>query len=167
MRYWLAVGAPENWKTAFELGNTWGLKGKGPQATGWQQAEVGDILIFYAVSPIRGVIGYGVIQQKLRQDQPLWPEEVKAGEVLWPLRLVFEVRACLPPDRWQEEKFVDDRVNFRAKMGFRQLPEEIATGVLSYFQSGTGEPEEELSLGEGTTGCCLAAYPTVGAQLCF
>ncbi|MFQ5860285.1 MAG: hypothetical protein ACE5IG_01885 [Dehalococcoidia bacterium] len=146
MQYWLGVGSPENWKTAFELGNTWGLKGKGPQATGWKQAQAGDVLLFYAVSPIRGLIGYGVIQQKLKQDQPLWPEEVQKNEVIWPLRLTFEVRFCLPPDRWQEEKVVDDRVNFRAKMGFRQLPEDIALAVLSPFRTTVEPAEEELSL---------------------
>jgi len=103
------------------------------------------VLLFYAVAPVRGIIGYGVVQQKLKQDQPLWSEEVQKSEVIWPLRLVFETTFCLPPDRWQEERVVNDRVNFRAKMGFRQLPEEIAVPALSSFQARLA-PEEELSV---------------------
>lgn len=109
MKYWLAVGTPQNWKTAFDLGNTWGLKNKGPQATGWEQVQIGDVLIFYAVSPVKGIIGYGVVQQKLKQDTPMWPEELTKKEVIWPLRLIFEVRSCLSPDHWIEDKVVNDR----------------------------------------------------------
>lgn len=145
MGYWLAVGIPENWNRAFEFGNTWGLKGKGPQAAAWLRAEPGDVILFYATSPVRGVVGYGAIQQKLKQDQPLWPEEVERGEVIWPLRLTFEVRFCFPPDRWQSDKVVDDRVNFRAKMGFRELPEAVGRSVLSAFQAMEPSPEEDLS----------------------
>jgi len=146
MKYWLAVGTQENWKIAFDFGNTWGLKAKGPPATAWQQVEMGDILLFYAVSPVRGVIGYGAVKQKLKQDQPLWPEEVQVGEVIWPLRLVFEVKYCLPPDRWEEDRVVDDRVNFRAKLGFRQIPPEIAEAVLSYFRPDSEPTETDLSI---------------------
>lgn len=146
MKYWLAVGTPQNWKTAFDLGNTWGLKTKGPQATGWKEVQIGDVLIFYAVSPVKGIIGYGVVQQKLKQDTPLWPEESAKKEVIWPLRLVFEVRSCLSPDRWVEDKVVNDRVSFRAKMGFRAVREDLATEVLAPFQTLTTSAEAEQSL---------------------
>ncbi len=146
MKYWLAVGTPQNWKTAFDLGNTWGLKNKGPQATGWKQVQIGDVLIFYAVSPVKGIIGYGVVQQKLKQDTPLWPEESAKREVIWPLRLIFEVRSCLPPDRWLEDKVVNDSVSFRAKMGFRAIREDLATEVLAPFQALAISAEAEQSL---------------------
>jgi predicted RNA-binding protein len=145
MKYWLAVGTPKNWLTSFELGNAWGLKGKGPQATAWQHLAVGDVLLFYAVAPVRGIIGYGVVQQKLKQNAPLWSDEVEQGEVIWPLRLVFEITYCLPPDRWKEEKIVNDSVNFRAKMGFRQLPEDIATVALAPLRV-QASPEQEMTI---------------------
>jgi EVE domain len=146
MKYWLAVGTPQNWETAFDLGNTWGLKNKGPQATNWKQVQIGDILIFYAVSPVKGIIGYGVVQQKLKQDTPLWPEESAKKEVIWPLRLIFEVRSCLSPDRWLEDKVINDRVSFRAKMGFREILENLATEVLTPFQALAVPAEAEQSL---------------------
>jgi len=146
MKYWLAVGTPQNWKTAFDLGNTWGLKSKGPQAANWKQVEIGDILIFYAVSPVKGIIGYGVVQQKLKQDTPLWPEEMTKNEVIWPLRLIFEVRYCLSPDRWTGDKVINDRVSFRAKMGFREIGENLATEVLTPFQPVTVSVQAEQSV---------------------
>ena len=146
MKYWLAVGTPQNWKTAFDLGNTWGLKTKGPQATGWKEVQIGDVLIFYAVSPVKGIIGYGVVQQKLKQDTPLWPEELAKKQVIWPLRLIFEVQSCLSLDRWVEDKVVNDRVSFRAKMGFRAVREDLATEVLAPFQTLKTSAETEQSL---------------------
>ena len=146
MKYWLAVGTPQNWKTAFDLGNTWGLKSKGPQAANWKQVNIGDILIFYAVSPVKGIIGYGVVQQKLKQDTPLWPEEMAKSEVIWPLRLIFEVRYCLSPDCWTADKVINDRVSFRAKMGFREIDENLATEVLAPFQSVTVSVQPEQSV---------------------
>jgi predicted RNA-binding protein len=146
MKYWLAVGTPQNWKTAFDLGNTWGLKSKGPQATNWKQVQIGDILIFYAVSPVKGIIGYGVVQQKLKQNTPLWPEESAKKEVIWPLRLIFEVRSCLSPDPWLEDKVINDRVSFRAKMGFREILANLATEVLAPFQAEATSAEAEQSL---------------------
>ncbi len=146
MKYWLAVGTPQNWKTAFDLGNTWGLKSKGPQAANWKQVQIGDILIFYAVSPVKGIIGSGVVQQKLKQDTPLWPEETAKQEVIWPLRLVFEVRSCLSPDHWAQDKVVNDRVSFRAKMGFREIDENLATEVLAPFQPIAASAEADQSL---------------------
>ena len=146
MKYWVAVGTPQNWETAFNLGNTWGLKDKGPQAMGWKQVQIGDVLLFYAVSPVKGIIGYGVVQQKLKQDTPLWPEESFKQEVIWPLRLIFEVRSCLSPDRWLEDKVVNDRVSFRAKMGFREIREDLAKEVLAPFQPLAASAESDRSL---------------------
>jgi hypothetical protein len=176
MKYWLAVGTPQNWKIAFDLGNTWGLKNKGPQAANWRQVQIGDVLIFYSVSPVKGIIGYGVVQQKLKQDTPLWPEETAKEEVIWPLRLIFEVRACLSPDRWVEDKVVNDRVSFRAKMGFRPLLDDLATEVLAPFQVSTASADTEqsvhsqiidwlLEIGRLQNYLCQKEYPMGKARL--
>lgn len=146
MNYWLAPGTVTNWLAALEHGNTWGLKDAGRQARAWEQAQSGDVILFYVVAPVRGIVGYGVVLQKLKQSQPLWPEEVQTGRVIWPLRLVFEVKACVPPDRWQEERAVNDGVNFRAKLGFRQVSEELAQAVLAPFQATALAPDEEVSI---------------------
>lgn len=170
------MGTPQNWKIAFDLGNTWGLKNKGPQAANWRQVQIGDVLIFYSVSPVKGIIGYGVVQQKLKQDTPLWPEETAKKEVIWPLRLIFEVRACLSPDRWVEDKVVNDRVSFRAKMGFRPLLDDLATEVLAPFQVSTASADTEqsvhsqiidwlLEIGRLQNYLCQKEYPMGKARL--
>ena len=120
-------------------------KQRSPTAN-WKQVNIGDILIFYAVSPVKGIIGYGVVQQKLKQDTPLWPEEMAKNEVIWPLRLIFEVRYCLSPDCWAADKVINDRVSFRAKMGFREIGENLATEVLAPFQSVTVSVQPEQSI---------------------
>jgi hypothetical protein len=177
MKYWIAVGTPENWSTAFNLGNTWGLKGKGPKARSWTEVQIGDGLIFYAVSPVKGIIGYGVVQQKLKQDTPLWPEELAKEAVIWPLRLIFEVQSCLSPDRWLEDKVVNDSVTFRAKMGFRPIPECLAAEVLAPFRqllATSAEAEQSLhdqivdsllAIGRLQNYLCQKEYPMGNARL--
>ena len=90
-KYWLVVGSPTNWETAFKYGNIWGLKDSARQKLQWEQITEGDILIFYATAPVSGVIGYGVVKTKFKQDRPLWPKEVKENRVIWPLRFEFDV----------------------------------------------------------------------------
>ena len=177
MKYWVEVGTPENWNTAFNLGNTWGLKEKGPKAKSWREVQIGDGLIFYAVSPVKGIIVYGVVQQKVKQDTPLWPEELAKETVIWPLRLIFEVRSCLSPDRWLEDKVVNDSVTFRAKMGFRPIPEHLATEVLATFRqplAGSAEGEQSLhsqivdsllAIGRLQNYLCQKEYPMGNARL--
>ncbi|MBI2999282.1 MAG: hypothetical protein HYY46_12685 [Deltaproteobacteria bacterium] len=80
MKYWVAVGTPENWKTAFDLGSTWGLKDKGHQAARWKEVQIGDGLIFYAVSPVKGIIGYGVRPQLFWLSLVSSPKELRRLE---------------------------------------------------------------------------------------
>ena len=59
MYYWLVVGPPENWETAFNQGNIWGLINK--QKHWWDKLNEGDTVLFYATKPVSGFIGYGTI----------------------------------------------------------------------------------------------------------
>jgi len=78
MNYWLAVGSPQNWNTAFEHGNIWGLKET--QRHLWESLNEDDILLFYATNPVGGLIGYGPVRTKFKQSKPLWPDELKKYE---------------------------------------------------------------------------------------
>jgi len=102
MNYWLAVGIKQNWDTAFEYGNIWGLQET--QRHLWEDLSENDKLLFYVTRPVGGIIGYGVVRTKVKQNRPLWPEEVKKHRVIWPLRFEFDVEFCLPPDKWASEK---------------------------------------------------------------
>ncbi|GAI22722.1 unnamed protein product, partial [marine sediment metagenome] len=50
MNYWLVVGKPENWDTAFNYGNIWGLKET--QRHLWENLNENDKLLFYATIPV-------------------------------------------------------------------------------------------------------------------
>lgn len=52
MNYWLAIGSPMNWDTAFNHGNIWGLRET--QRRLWESVSENDILIFYATRPVGG-----------------------------------------------------------------------------------------------------------------
>jgi hypothetical protein len=124
---WLAIGPFESWKRAFEL-SVWGMTDRYKYS--WNQVSPQDTIFFYVTNPVKGVVGYGAIKEKLREDKPLWPEEVCAKQTLWPLRLLFDVTHCLPTERWET-----GRVRLKAKQailqkGFQALRGEVAAIIL-------------------------------------
>ena len=128
--WWLAVGRPGHWQIAFEHGNIWGLKATTRQIALWERLSQGDHVLFYATSPVSGVIGCGVVRTKFRQDRPLWPQEVKEDKVIWPYRFEFDVEYCLPQDRWKTHKIVSDNVRAIVRGGFQAIGEESAKEIV-------------------------------------
>lgn len=129
--YWLAVGSPYNWKTAFEHKSIWGLKQT--QRHLWDRLNAGDVLLFYVTNPVGGVVGYGTVGTKFRQDQPLWPQEVREGKVIWPLRFEFNVVHCPPQDEWEALRVTSGELFPRA--GFQALDPATAQRLISKFAS--------------------------------
>jgi predicted RNA-binding protein len=129
--YWLVVGSPHNWRTAFDHKNIWGLKRT--QRHLWERLNEKDVLLFYVTNPVGGIIGYGTVRMKFRQDQPLWPQEIKENEVIWPLRFEFNVERCLPLDKWQISKITSKELFPRG--GFQALSQDIAQKLVSKFTS--------------------------------
>lgn len=142
-RWWVAVGPEEHWRTAFENGNIWGLRATPKLKAFWEKLSEGDGLLFYATSPVGGIIGYGVVRTKFKQDKPLWPQEVKEGKVMWPFRFEFDVSYCLPQDKWRSDKIVFEKIIPR--WGFQQTSEEVANQVVQKLQPQAG-PIEKVSL---------------------
>jgi hypothetical protein len=143
-KYWMVIGAPANWTEAFGSGNIWGLKQT--QKHHWENLHENDIILFYATQPIAGVIGYGSVQTKFRQDKPLWPQEIKEGKVIWPLRFEFDVEHCLPPDKRETDRITSDTLKLKAGLGFQPIKAELAEQVISQFrQVGVKQPDEALS----------------------
>lgn len=147
--YWLAVGPPENWRTAFEHGNTWGLTER--QKGLWNKLAEGDVVVFYATKPVSGAVGFGGVQTKFRQDQPLWPQETGEGRVLWPLRFEFSVEHCLPPDEWVAARVTSDTLKLKAGMGFHAMQADLAGQVISQLtphlpQAGSSHDEAKRKL---------------------
>jgi len=133
MNYWLVVGTTQNWNTAFEHGNIWGLKEK--QLHLWQALNEEDKLLFYATSPVSGIIGYGIVRTKFKQNKPLWPDEMKEHKVIWPLRFEFDVEFSLPPDKWTSKKIASKALFPRS--GFQMLDQNMGNTLISAI--GTGE----------------------------
>jgi len=125
------VGRSENWRTAFEHGNIWGLKET--QQHLWESLQENDMLLFYATKPVGGLIGYGSVRTKFRQNQPLWPQELQESRVIWPLRFEFDVEYCLPPDKWITQKLVSKDLWPRG--GFQPLSENAAEQLVSSFKT--------------------------------
>jgi len=129
----LAVGPPEYWQIAFEQGSIWGLRATPRHDALWKMLSEGDSVIFYATLPVGGVIGYGEVRRKFKQDRPLWPLEVKEGKVMWPNRFEFDAKYLLPQDRWETHKFVSDSFKIIARSGFQVVKQELANEVIKAF----------------------------------
>jgi hypothetical protein len=128
-KFWLAVGTRENWHTAFDYAGIWGLKAS--QRHYWEAlAENADIVFFYVTSPVSGVVGYGLVRNKLHQTTPLWPEERARNELIWPLRFEFDVMAALPHDVWLEQKVDEPDLKRRVRSGFQGLEPSLANNLM-------------------------------------
>jgi hypothetical protein len=134
-KFWLAVGTPQNWHTAFDYSGIWGLKSS--QRHYWEAiVENLDIVFFYATLPVGGVVGYGIVRTKLHQPSPLWPEERARNEVIWPLRFEFEPIACLPPSGWKNGRVITENLKARVRSGFQQVDESTARDLLKSLSPG-------------------------------
>lgn len=153
--WWLVVGTPENWQTAFLSRGIWGLRDSVRHRLLWEQLKIGDKLVFYATSPISGVIGYGELRNKFRQHIPLWPEEVKRNEVIWPNRFEFDVIRLISQEQWMSKKILLEELKNLVRGGFQPLNELLASKIVKEFESiqekqvgpvPTGSPEKEEDL---------------------
>lgn len=98
---WLLIGKAENWETALN-DEIWGLI---PKFEGkWKYLQVGDHLFFYVTSPIIGIVGYGKVNAKFKQDKPLWQDEIINRTILYPYRFEFITDYLLPQEKWKAGK---------------------------------------------------------------
>jgi EVE domain len=130
-RAWLVVGSVRNWNVAFGSGNIWGLRSGRLLEVLWDVLREGDLLLFYAHKPVGGVVGLGTVKTKFMQDsKPLWPDEVRASKVLYPLRFEFDVEFCLPPQRWAEGKAGSVELKNFVRAGFQPLKSRTAHHIV-------------------------------------
>jgi len=101
MAYWLAIGPEQNLRLSVNR-NIWGLNEHYHRS--WEEVNQDDVVIFYAMKPIKGVIGYGKVLSKTKDYQPLWDQELKEGAALWPLRMNIEYLHVLPQSKWNSNK---------------------------------------------------------------
>lgn len=131
-QFWLVVGTEENWKIAFETRNIWGLKDFRELGALWNMLREGDGLLFYVSKPIHGIVGFGNVATKFKQTIPLWPEEIRRDEVIWPLRFEFDVEYCLPPHLWRTHKYTSSDLQLITRMVFQCYPlEEVSAARIA------------------------------------
>ena len=131
-QFWLLVGSEKNWKVAFENKNLWGLKDFRELRSLWNMLREGDGLLFYVSKPVHGIVGFGHVVTKFRQTNPLWPEEIKRNEVVWPLRFEFDIEYCLPPSLWKSHRYTSHNLQMISRMVFQCYPiEEVNAARIS------------------------------------
>jgi predicted RNA-binding protein len=118
MKNWLAIGPPNNWKIGIK-GKIWAVSPA--QAKTWEKLEKDDRVFFYATAPVKGLIGYGVVEKTSADEQPFWPQEREKNQVLWPFRIRFsEVKAVPEPD-WQAQSVTPERKGIVFQRAFQPV----------------------------------------------
>ena len=119
---WLVVGSERNWEFAFQANNIWGLKASRGLNCFWEMVQPGDGLLFYISKPVQGVVGFGTVNVKFKQTEPLWPDEVKARKLLYPLRFEFDIEHCLPPTLWKANRYISEFLEIFRRTLFLPVP---------------------------------------------
>jgi predicted RNA-binding protein len=151
-QYWLVVGTERNWRFSFESGKIWGLKDFRESAALWNLLEEGDKLLVYVSKPVSGVVGIATVTTKFRQTHPLWPEEIRRGNVIWPLRFEFDVEFSLSPALWETRCYRETNLQLITRMVFQCVPSNVAQAVRNHL----GLPTEQALI-EGGTGASPAS----------
>jgi hypothetical protein len=84
--YWIITGYEENLRHGIKNG-LWGVR-KDPQGQ-WDNVRNGDLLFFYCVRPIGGLVGFGEVTGTHIDTKPFWPNENPRAESKYPLRITF------------------------------------------------------------------------------
>ncbi|MDP3722595.1 MAG: hypothetical protein Q8R91_03735 [Candidatus Omnitrophota bacterium] len=148
---WLVVGSEKNWKVAFENNNVWGLKDFRELQSLWNMLRNGGGLLFYVSKPVHGIVGFGHVVTKFKQTRPLWPEEIKRQQVIWPLCFEFDIEHCLPPSLWKSHRYTSHDLQMISRMVFQCYPiaevdaARIALGLKSLIET-VPSPSQQLEL---------------------
>ena len=127
------MGPEKSWKTAFEQGGIWGLKEiLYPE---WKALEQGDIIFFYATSPIAGIIGVGRFDTRFIQDKPMWPDEIAENKVIYPLRFQFHIDYVLEQERWKNDRVKAPLTIQEMRRGVNLLRERTVAQLYEAFAS--------------------------------
>ncbi len=121
-QFWLVVGSQKNWQVAFDNNNIWGLKEFRELKSLWNMLREGDGLLFYVSKPVHGIVGCGYVATKFKQTTPLWPDEVKENQAIWPLRFEFDVEYCLPLSLWKSHRYTSQDLQLISRMVFQCYP---------------------------------------------
>jgi hypothetical protein len=123
MSNWLAIGPPGNWRIGVK-DRVWAVSPA--QMKSWEKLGKGDRVFFYATAPVKGLIGYGVVEKTSVDEVPYWPQEKEKKQVLWPFRIRFsEVKAVAAAD-WESKAVAPERKGIVFQRAFQPVAEAVA-----------------------------------------
>lgn len=132
---WLVIGVSSNWDTSLAQPiPLWGLKNVYFES--FQLMHSGDIIWIYVTTPIKGVIGVGVVKDKYIDNvSRVWPQEQQKQQVIWPLRFRIQLLKLLPRELWEDKRININDFGLNWQRGFQRLTEEQAA-ILSARSEG-------------------------------
>jgi len=136
--HWLLPGNVENWSLGVER-RIWGLRDSPRSRSIWRTLESGDYLYFYVTRPISGVVGVGRVGAKFMGAEPLWPDEIEEGKVIYPLRFEFEIEQLLDPKKWAEEAVTVKDLGIGI-ISIGQIPDEKVNALQKRIQEAWPQP---------------------------
>mgnify|MGYP001031567624 CR=1 FL=1 len=139
---WLLSGPPDHWTTAFEH-KMWGFRDTPPLKGLVDKLFEGDSLVFYCTAPVSGVIGHGTVVGKVfRGTEPLWPDEKKAGTVIYRHRFGFETSLILDEQDWQSRaiRLPELKLSLKIYASVNPIPNEAFTLLRETASKKWGKP---------------------------
>ena len=130
--HWIILGPKQSWETAFKQGCIWGVKQVlYPE---WKALDRGDIIFFHITKTVRGVVGVGKVKTKFIQDKPLWPDEISARKVLYPLRFEFDVDYLIEENDWKDKRISPGLSIQEMRRGINLLQERTVEKLYKTFR---------------------------------
>lgn len=125
MSYWLAIGPADNWEIGIKK-KIWGVRPRHSKA--WGQVQDGDTIFFYAMAPVKGLVGYGKVAKTKVDEKPFWPQEISEEQSYWPFRISFEETKALPRKDWETARIATGREGIVFQCAFQHVDEKRARG---------------------------------------
>lgn len=87
LRNYVLVGNKENWEIAISQ-NVWGFTQKSKGL--WRTTKIGENLAYYVTAPIKNIIGFGKIKNKIINNDLIWQTEKQQQESIWIYKLLLD-----------------------------------------------------------------------------
>lgn len=115
IKFWVLSGSEENWDYAIQgATGIWGVRDKSVLKKYWDNLKKSDYVLFYVKTPVKGIVGYGQIESKNKQNIPIWPDERRENKVVYPWRFYFSILNILPVELWNKDNLRIEGIPFQA-----------------------------------------------------
>ncbi|KEQ56788.1 hypothetical protein SCCGRSA3_02550 [Marine Group I thaumarchaeote SCGC RSA3] len=86
--HYILVGDRKTWNISLRE-HVWGFSEKTKGF--WTNCQIGDLVAFYVTSPMKKIIGFGIIDQKFENDDLLWTDEKLQKSAIWKYRINLKI----------------------------------------------------------------------------